>query len=359
MKKQSKLDREFLSKPGDTILETIEHLKMSQAELAERMGKTASKINDIISGKEPITINTAFQLEKVFNISADFWLAREATYRQRLARIEENETLECWIPWLQAHPVKELKKHGFLKATDSGIDSVKELLLFYGVVSPKQWEVVYVSRNASFRKSESFETTTAGIASWLRMGELEMKKLKLSAYNKDTFKESLDSIRNLAYYQPADFAKQLQEQCAKAGVAVVYTPGLPKAPISGAARWIMGAPLIQLTDRYKINDRFWFTFFHEAGHILLHGKKEVFLEETDDYKQDQVKEKEADSFAAKWLLPDSFKEDLIHPVTDENIKMIAVKYSMHPGIVVGRLQKEGVLDFSEGNKFKEKLSLFD
>jgi len=41
------------------------HVKMSQSELAERMGRTPSKINDLISGKEPITVATALQLEKV------------------------------------------------------------------------------------------------------------------------------------------------------------------------------------------------------------------------------------------------------------------------------------------------------
>ena len=76
-------ERELLSKPGDTILETIEHIKMSQVELAERMGKTPSKINDLISGKEPITRVTAFQLEKVLGIDAQFWLNREMLYREK------------------------------------------------------------------------------------------------------------------------------------------------------------------------------------------------------------------------------------------------------------------------------------
>jgi len=61
---------------------------------------------------------------------------------------------------------------------------------------------------------------------------------------------------------PEDYAIQLQAMCMEVGVAVVYTVNLPKAPISGAARWIGGKPLIQMTDRYKTNDHFWFTFFH-------------------------------------------------------------------------------------------------
>jgi len=101
MNQASKDERELLSKPGDTILETIGHIKMSQAELAERLGKTPSKVNDIISGKEPITVNTALQLEKVLNIDAQFWLNREMIYREKLSRIEQEEALDECKDWLK------------------------------------------------------------------------------------------------------------------------------------------------------------------------------------------------------------------------------------------------------------------
>lgn len=88
------LAKELLSPPGDTIQETIDMMGMRQNELAERMGKTESKINDIIKGKEPITVNTALQLELVLGIPAKFWLAREANFREELARIEQEEAQE-------------------------------------------------------------------------------------------------------------------------------------------------------------------------------------------------------------------------------------------------------------------------
>ena len=361
MKKQSRLDRVFLSKPGDTILDTIETLKMTQAELAERMGKTPSKINDLITGKEPITINTALQLETVLGLPASFMLKREANYRERLARIEEEEKLSCWIPWAQFHPVKELKKCGFISTADTGHATVKELLKFYGIATPQQWESIYLQQytSARFRKSEAFETKGASITSWLRMGEIEMNKLQLPEYNKDVFKQVVSDVRDLVMKHPENFAKQLQQKCMNAGVALVYTQCLPKAPVSGAARWVGGNPLIQLSDRYKTNDHFWFTFYHEAGHILLHGKKEVFLEEVEDHTLDEEKETEADRFASKWLLPDEFENDIKHPVSEKNIMDVARKYRTHPGIVVGRLQKIKAVPYSFGYGLKEKLSLFN
>src|ERR1700743_769090 len=126
-------ERELLSKPGDTILETLEHLKMTQSELADRMGKTAPKINDIISAKEPITIATALQLEKVLGIDASFWMNREALYRERLARIEEAEQYETRIEWVKGLPYKLLYDIGYIKAIKPSAEMVAELLGFFGV----------------------------------------------------------------------------------------------------------------------------------------------------------------------------------------------------------------------------------
>ncbi|MBF0401228.1 MAG: ImmA/IrrE family metallo-endopeptidase [Magnetococcales bacterium] len=92
------------------------------------------------------------------------------------------------------------------------------------------------------------------------------------------------------------------EWCAEVGVAVVFVRELPKTGISGATRWLTpDKALIQLSLLYKSDDHLWFTFFHEAGHTLLHGKKDLFLE--DEREKDQKKEDEANQFAADLLVP--------------------------------------------------------
>ncbi len=354
-------ERELLSKPGDTIFETIEHFKMSQAELAYRMGKTPSKINDLISGKEPITVATAIQLEKVLGIDAHFWLNREMLYREKLSRIEQEEALEESKDWLKLQPIKELKVCGYLKTEKVGPAMAEECLKFYGVAAPGQWESFYVDQYdlARFRKSEAHKSTLGALAAWLRIGEIEMRKLKLNLYNKEAFKQSLVDIRNLVRPHPEDFASRLQQYCLSAGVAIVYTICIPRAPISGVARWIGGNPLIQLTDRYKSNDHFWFTFFHEAGHILIHGKKDVFIEHSDEYEADTQKDHEADNFANKFLLQEDITKELPNNITEIDIRQIARKYNTHPAIVLGRLQHLGILPYTFGNSLKLKVILDD
>jgi len=362
MSNKLKDERDLLSKPGDTILETIEYIKMSQAELAERMGRTPSKVNDLISGKEPITVATALQLEKVLGIDAKFWLNREMIFREKLARLEQEEALEECMDWLKAQPIKELKNAGYIKSDKVGTAMVDECLQFYGVATPSQWESLYVDQyvTTGFRKSDAHQTTLGSMAAWLRIGEIEMRKIgDLESYDKGTFKQSLIGVRKLVKDHPEDFATRLQEMCLLAGVVVVYVMCISKAPISGAARWIGGNPIIQLTDRYKSNDHFWFTFYHEAAHILLHGKKEVFIEDLDEHKLDPDKEKEADEFANRSLLPVDITTEISGRPTEKEIRQIARKHETHPAIIVARLQYLKIIPYSFGNDLKLKVVLDD
>lgn len=360
MSERLRAERELLSKPGDDILETIKFLKMSQAELAKRLGKTPSKVHDIITGKEPITVNTALKLEKVLGISAQFWLNREANYREKLTRLEQEEFLESCREWLKEQPVIQLQQCGYLKSKEIGAAMVEETLQFYAVASPDEWEEIYVKEFelASYRKSPAFKDALGSMAAFLRIGEIEMRKLQLADFSKTAFKAALEKIRDLAEKHPSNFKKKLQQLCTEAGVAIVYTMCLPKAPVSGATRWIANHPLIQLTDRHKTNDHFWFTFFHEAGHVLLHGKKDVFIEDLKGFKHNSKKEKEANEFAAKWLLPEDFVNDLPEDFTEEDVVKVAKKFKIDPGIVVGRLQHLQLAPYLFGNSLKKKVKLF-
>ncbi|MCL5033571.1 MAG: ImmA/IrrE family metallo-endopeptidase [Bacteroidetes bacterium] len=347
-KRDKSLKRKLLSPPGDTIQETIDTIGMSQFELAERMGKNKKNINQIIKGKEPITQNTALQLERVLGIPASFWIEREKEYRQEIASIEAEEALAGQREWLREFPLKAMKEFGWIPAVTDEVQLLKEMLTFFGIASPQQWREIYINHSltVSFRMSLAHTSSPGALSAWLRKGELQAQETKRRAYNQTRFVESLDNAKPLVASQPDDFKEKLQKICADAGVAVVYTRCLPKVTASGASRWIKSSttPLIQLSGRYKTNDHFWFSFYHEAGHILKHGKKEVFLEEVKGAKIDKKKEKEADSFASEMLFPSkAFKKLLSEPTIDENvITSYAREYHTHPAIIAGRLEYNGV-----------------
>lgn len=355
--------KSLLSPPGDTIQEHIDFVGMSQAELAERMGRPKEKINDLIKGREPITIPTAFQLEKVLGIPASFWLNSEKSYRKELYELQQQEELEKQIDWLSAFPVNDLKKRGWLPDTREKHVLVDSLLKFFCVASTDEWERIYIDEEVSvaFRVSLAHTKSPHAISAWLRIGEIQAKEIEMAEFDKKKFKEAMTEIKELAFLMPDNFAQQLQNVCAKCGVAVVFTQNLPKSPISGATRWFHNKPIIQLSGRFRTNDHFWFTFFHEAAHIILHGKKDIFLENVEGTEIDQVKEEEANAFAAKILLTENELHEVMDaaPLTKEMIKEFAEKFRTPEGVIIGRLQYLKLIPFSSGNDFRQKIDLFN
>jgi len=145
--------------------------------------------------------------------------------------------------------------------------------------------------------------------------------------------------------------------CSEAGVAVTFIPELPKIRVSGVTRWLSPyKALIQLNLRYKTDDQLWFTFFHEAGHIILHRKRAFFIDHEFNQSED-TEEQEANEFAANVLIPSKKLREFIRQddKTREVIKRFASKIGIAPGIVVGRLQYEGILPYSHFNDLKSRL----
>lgn len=362
MARTLEIAKSLLSPPGDTIQEHIDFIGMSQAELAERMGRPKEKINDIIKGREPISTATAFQLEKVLGIPASFWLNREKTYRQDLYELQQQEEFEKEKDWLCAFPINVMRKFGWLPDTKEKHVLVNSLLKFFSVASTEEWERIYIDEEVSvaFRVSLAHTKSPHAISAWLRKGEIQAKEITIAAFDKKKFKETLTEIKELAFLEPDDFTHQLQIICANCGVAVVFTQNLPKAPISGATRWFQNTPIIQLSGRYRTNDHFLFTFFHEAAHIILHGKKDIFLENVEGTAIDQEKEEEANAFAAKILLTKNELQQIIDaaPFTEEMICEFAEKFRTPAAIIIGRLQHLKLIPFHFGNGFRQKIDLF-
>jgi len=347
---------DVVSPPGETLLETIEELGMSQAELAQRMGRPKKTINEIIWGKAAITPETALQLERVLRVPASFWSNREQQYRQYLARLKEENRLAEQVGWLQRFPVKAMIEKGWIQAFDDQVQQLHELLKFFGIVSPDQWDNVWSRSSVAFRKTPAFQSDREPISAWLRRGELEAQRIHCQPYEAETFRKALIEIRRLTMEPPEVFEPGLRRVCAEAGVAVVFVPQLPRARVSGATRWLSpDRALIQLSLRYKKDDQLWFSFFHEAGHILLHGKRDVFLE-GDDIDGD--KEEEANRFAARTLIPPTELERFLSQLmpglypSKSAIRAFASEIGIAPGIVVGRLQYDKYLPFSHCNDLK-------
>jgi len=346
----------YLIPPGETLLETIEEMNLSQAELARRTGRPLKTINGIIKGDIAITPDTALQFERVLGIPAKFWINLETNYREAIARAKHMEDLEKDTDWLKNFPIKELTKKGWIERKDNDKEQLDELLKFFGVASIKAWGDIWQTRVA-FRKSPTLESDQYALACWIRKAELEAVKQDCVEFDKSKFKQSLTQIRKLTKEtDPDKFIPEMERICNECGVAVVFIPELNGTRVSGATKWLNSKnPMIALSVRHKTNDHLWFTFFHEAGHIILHGKKDTFIEgfEIKDQKEKE-KEAEADRFASNLLIPPNEYEKFVQEKTysADKIIMFADRIGIAPGIVVGRLQHDRYIPFSWHNKLK-------
>lgn len=343
--------------PGATLADLLEEKDLTQAELAVRMDVTPKFVNEIVSGKAPISPRTALLLERALDVPADFWLSREAHYREHQERAADFEELASSVEWLDELPLSYMKKFGWIDAPAGTAKStlVARCLGFFGVATVAAWREQYVSRPmAAFRKSDKSAQHVAWIATWLRRGELESATIRCSNYDKDRYLEALKAARALTCEtEPSVFVPALTRSCARSGVAVVFVPEFPGCPVSGATRWLSPRKaLVQLSLRYKTNDHLWFTFFHESGHILKHKKTLLFLEGA-NVEMSEKEEAEANQFAANWLIPETDvprMRDL--PKSRSAIRDFADSLGIAPGIVVGRMQKEKLLQWSEFNDLK-------
>lgn len=349
---------DWISPPGDTILDLIEERGWTQAELADRLGYSRKHVNQLVKGKASLSEDAALRLRRVLGGSVGFWLTREARYRERLAERREAGVYEEWTDWLDELPVRPMMDAGAITKrrlmASVRAQVVDECLAFFGVASPQQWKARCLETQGVFRRGTARDGDRASTAVWLRLGELEAEKVRLPTYVPAHFTRALKEIRKLTV-EPSDvFEPRMRSLLRDAGVAFIVVPPIPKAGVSGVARWLNRNPLIQLSLFGKTNDRFWFSFFHEAAHILLHARdrKSVWLDDAGGGPCEDEAEAEADRWAANYLIPLSRAGELRRLRDDRSIRAFARRVGVHPGVVVGRLQHEKLLAFSQMNRLK-------
>lgn len=334
--------------PGWVLEDRLATHNISYAEFARRCGRSPKLISEIISGKAPIEPKTALQFEKVLGVDAGIWLGIEASYRLRLEREAEARRDEEEIAWAKAFPIGELVKRGIIEKPKSNAEKVKAVLSFFGVASVEAWRVRQAGLSVAYRHSPSFKSEDEALYTWLRLGELEADRINCPDYNKAKFRSSLLRIRELTTTQSIEGLMQAQRLCQEAGVVLAVVKPLPKTALSGATRWITPRKvLIQLSARHMSNDHLWFSFFHEAAHILFHSKKAVFIESKGKLTEADA---EANRWATEFLIPPGDWEQfrMTFRFTEEIIKSFAEEQGIAPGIVVGRLQHEKLVPWQSG-----------
>lgn len=272
---------------------------MNQRELATRMGRPIKTINEIIKGKNAITAETAIQLEHVLGISSQFWLNLEAIYGLAKARVAEIKVLESEARHVELYDYNDLANHNLVKKTRNKSERAFELLQYFGVASLSNVELAPTVR---YRRDTNRRASRHALTAWLRFGEKIASSSTSGCWNRALFIEKLQAARTSTINGPDNFIRSMKELFSECGVAVVFVPHLKQTYANGATRWLSPTKaLIQLSIRNRYWDIFCFTFFHEAAHLLLHGKREKFVDVDNAAQTDR--EAQANEWAANFLIP--------------------------------------------------------
>lgn len=335
--------------PGEYVRDELEARGWTQDDLASILGRPIQAVNEILAGRKAITPATAKGLAKAFGTSPEFWMNLEAAYRLSLTD-EEDADVERKAALYSYAPIKDMVKRGWINGSDDADELESEVLSFYGIKSLEETPSFLVAA----RKSSSYAEMTSCQQAWMCRAMQLARAVPASPFNLNTLRDSLAEVHVLT--QTEHDIRQLPRTLGKLGIRFLLLEALPKTRIDGATLWLQdGSPIIVLSTRYDRIDSFWFTLCHELAHVLngdgwrmdidLIGDRYSSL---DDQPEE---ERRANREAADFLIPareiEGFIQRIGPIVSRGKIMQFANKLRIHPGIVVGQLQRRDAIKYSQ------------
>ncbi len=341
--------------PGETIRDVLVERGLSAEVFAALIGVPGVRLEELLTGDELISIELARRISTSIGGSVEFWLTRDGQYRDDLTRVEADR-------WAQSLPTSQMADFGWIDRPTGWQERISLCLRFFDVPNVPEWRRTYgaMLHHAKFRASDTSQLNENATGAWLREAEREATRLSCAPWDPVEFRRSLPGLRSLTRVSdPKRFVPSLAAKCASVGVAVVLLPAPTGCPASGAARYLAnGTPHIALSARYLSDDHLWFTFFHEAAHLLASDAEAVYIDEIDQATGVRLsdEERKADAFAMNLLLPASIRERLPHRTpTATQLHQLANEAGISSGILVGQLQHAGVIGFdSRLNRLKRR-----
>ncbi len=334
--------------PGEFLFDALEEYNFTQKELSERIGLSKNFINELIAGKQNISIETAKKLSKVFDkYQVEYWLGLQRDFDLRKLQEKEEEELEKEFQVFQnfKETYKELSSLGILPKLilrkERYPEAIKNLQHFFRVDS-----LFYVNNiiPVAYRKYNRKNINEYSVLAWVKLAEDLAREREVEVFDKKRLQKMVKELKFLSTYKPEKYLPMIKEKLAEVGVAVVYLPKIKNTYIQGISGWLSNdKSFVALNTQKKDEGRFWFNLYHELGHILLHSKKGIFVDYDNDGGQTEI-EKEADDFASRNLIEDFDKvmTELRFASNDlqSAVRNMAKKLKISPSILAGRLTHE-------------------
>lgn len=334
--------------PGATIKEQLEDRGITQKEFAVRMCMSEKHISKLINGEVQLTHEVANRLESVLGVPAKFWNNLESIYREKILKVQEENSMDEDLKIASKLPYRSMVQNGWVKDTNNKADAVVQLRSFFEVANLQALKNPLLNKIACRRLGES-EKADYALMVWAQRAKIVARNIETQLINLKKLNSLIPEIRAMTEMNPSKFCPQLKQLLADCGIAIVFLPHIGGSFLHGATFPDGKKIVIGLTVRGKDADRFWFSLFHELGHVLLgHVLQANGTSEAD--------EKAADLFARDTLIDQkSFFEFIArNDFSVNSIKIFSRKIGVASGIVVGRLQKENYIKYNWHNDLKIK-----
>lgn len=361
---------DFAVPVGDYIREWMDDQGVKQGELADRMGVARKHLNRLINGHVALTPDVALKLEQATGAPASYWNKMEAGYREAKARLDQEKELAAHrdlVARVDRRVWASARKWGILSSNSDlrrpGL-MIQDLFEFFGCSSVDRlrrelFEAKYV---AAWRKDSNHQVNPAAAAIWLQLAHNEAVEAHddtpAPPFDATKLRERLPSIRALSTKEAMlsdDFASTLKALLLSCGVRLIFCPEITGSRAYGVTIWEDGQPIIVLSLRGKNDGQFWFTLFHEIGHVLLHPGQES--DPSFDAKRElTAQEHEADVFASDILYPPAYRDRMVNLVSLQDVQTLAETIGTSPGVIVGYLHHNEIWSHDRGNGLRIQMN---
>lgn len=329
--------------PGEFLRDELEARNWSQTEFAEIIGRPVRLVNEVIAGKKAITPETAIQFAASLGTSAELWLNLESQYQLSKVR-QADDAIQRKARLYERFPVRDMVKRGWIDATDDIDVLEQQFLSFYRL--PSLDDTPCISHAA--KKSCSYANVSILQASWLCRVIQIAESFAVGKYRRELLISALNQLKPLL--SAPEEIRHVPKILIEAGVRFVLVEALPGSKIDGACLWLSDSqPVIAMSARLDRIDNFWFVLRHEIEHLIQeHGKEQRVMLDEDISESDEsaliVEEKIANEAASQFAVPSAELEGYMARVNpyffaEERVLGFAGRLGVHPGLVVGRLQK--------------------
>ena len=337
--------------PGATIKEQLIDRGMRQKEFATRMDMSEKHISKLINGEVQLTPETAVRLEMVLGVPAKFWNNLEMIYREKVIKAEEENAMDADVEMAKQFPYSEMVKYGWVQKAREIKEKAINLRKYFEVVSLSILGSDQIHKIAC-RRLAITEKSDLALMAWAQEAKIKARNIQTAPINIKGLLSVIPEIRKMTVLKPKEFCPRIKKCLADCGIALVFLPHLKGSFLQGASFIDGNKIVVGLTARGKDADKFWFSLFHELAHIALGHVGKLNCTTEDD-------ERKADKWSSDTLISsidfEGFKRERNY--SSKRVLQFAKAQGIAPGIVVGRMQLEGMIKYSTMNNLKDKYEI--